>query len=79
MYGHTVRVEGNRAKKEKYLIIDDMKYTFELTPAQLNAIMSMTNLVEEHAGGSMYEKALKKQVRLIDRMLEKNGWLRDNS
>lgn len=55
-----------------------MKHTFELTPAQLNAIMSMANLVEEQIDCGEWEKYMKKNLRLIDRMLEKNGWERYN-
>ena len=50
------------------------KITLEFTPAQLNALMELRDETESAIGITDVDNHLKKQVRLIDRMLKANGY-----
>jgi len=49
----------------------------KITKAQLKAIIEMTNDVSAMIGCGDYDKMWKKYIRLIDKMLKKNGFKRD--
>jgi len=50
------------------------KITLEFTPAQLNSLMELRDETEAAIGMTEVDNHLKKQVRLIDRMLKANGY-----
>jgi len=53
------------------------KITLEFTPAQLNALMELRDETESAIGMTEVDNHLKKQVRLIDRMLKANGYIQN--
>ena len=50
------------------------KTTLEFTPAQLNALLELRDETEAAIGMTEIDNHLKKQVRLIDRMLKANDY-----
>lgn len=55
-------------------IMANKKITLEFTPAQLNALMGLRDETEAAIGMTEIDNHLKKQVRLIDRMLKANDY-----
>ena len=54
------------------------KITLEVTEAQLSAIVAMTDECSAMLGGADDDTLRIKWVRLIDRMLQNNGYKRKN-
>ena len=54
-----------------------MKITLEFTQAQFNALINLRDETEAAIGMTEIDTHLKKQVRLIDRMLKSNRYVRE--
>lgn len=52
------------------------KIILEVTEPQLRAVVEITNDISSMMGGGDFDKEWNKYVKLIDRMLRKNGYKR---